>query len=190
MSFSYLFRSEWKWIIYFPTMYVYCIYRVISKSSKKLSNCLKRAETSVVLIVFDCVLYEVYEVYKLISMNAVTVSYRRSTWIRYQKKISWSEAKYKCITTNIRSIRCDYSNRTSAGLKKTLTGQRRNTIKTSYVSILRLSSFYLYKLQTIWLLHLYYIVSAIQMFVYLYVQHSLTSICYTSNFLYRWILSV
>jgi hypothetical protein len=33
--------------------------------------------------------------------------------------------------------------------KKTLTGQRRNTITTSYVSILRLSSFYLYKLQTI-----------------------------------------
>ena len=31
----------------------------------------------------------------------------------------------------------------------TLTGQRRNAIKTSYVSILRLSSFYLYKLQTI-----------------------------------------
>ena len=26
-SFSYPFRSEWKWIIYFPTMYVYCIYR-------------------------------------------------------------------------------------------------------------------------------------------------------------------
>ena len=57
---------------------------------------------------------------------------------------------------------------------KTLTGQRRNTIKTSYVSILRLSSFYLYKLQTIGLLHLYYIVSSIQMFVYLYIQHSLT----------------
>jgi hypothetical protein len=69
--------------------------------------------------------------------------------------------------------------------KITLTGQRRNTIKTSYVSILRLSSFYLYKLQTILLLHLYYIVSAIQMFVYLYIQHSLTSICYTLNFLYR-----
>jgi hypothetical protein len=33
--------------------------------------------------------------------------------------------------------------------KITLTGQRRNAIKTSYVSILRLSSFYLYKLQTI-----------------------------------------
>ena len=31
----------------------------------------------------------------------------------------------------------------------TLTGQRRNTIKTSYISILRLPSFYLYELQTI-----------------------------------------
>ena len=29
------------------------------KSPKELSNCLKRAETSVVLIVFDCVLCEV-----------------------------------------------------------------------------------------------------------------------------------
>ena len=35
-SFSYLFRSEWKWIIYFPTMYVYCIYRI--KLSKKSRN--------------------------------------------------------------------------------------------------------------------------------------------------------
>jgi hypothetical protein len=30
-----------------------------------------------------------------------------------------------------------------------VSGQRRNTIKTSYVSILRLPSFYLHKLQTI-----------------------------------------
>jgi len=59
--------------------------------------------------------------------------------------------------------------------KKTLTGQRRNTIETSYVSILRLPSFYFYKLQTIWLLHLYYIMSSIPMFVYLYIQHSLVS---------------
>jgi len=56
---SYLFRSNWKLIIYFPTIYVYCIYRVMSKSPKQLSNCLKRAETSVVLIVFDYVLCEV-----------------------------------------------------------------------------------------------------------------------------------
>ena len=58
-SFSYLFRSEWKIIIYFPTIYVYCIYRGMSNAPKKLSNCLKRAETRVVLIVFDCVLSEV-----------------------------------------------------------------------------------------------------------------------------------
>ena len=47
----------------------------MSKATKKLSNCLKRAETSVVLIVFDCVLFEV----RAYSINAVTVSYRRST---------------------------------------------------------------------------------------------------------------
>ena len=65
-------------------MYVYCIYRVISKAPNKLSNCLKRAETSVVLIVFDCVLCEI-RAYKFISiLNAVTVSYCRSTGIRYQ----------------------------------------------------------------------------------------------------------
>jgi hypothetical protein len=92
-SFSYLFRSEWKWIIYFPTIYVYCIYRGMSKAPKQLSNCLKRAEASVVLLFFNCVLYEV-RAYKLISINTVTVSYRRSTWIRYQKNISWSVTKY------------------------------------------------------------------------------------------------
>ena len=30
----------------------------------------------------------------LLSINAVNVSYRRSTWIRYQKTISWSVIKY------------------------------------------------------------------------------------------------
>ena len=50
----------------------------MSKAPKQLSNCLKRAETSVVLIVFYCVLCE-FGAYKLISINAVTVSYRRST---------------------------------------------------------------------------------------------------------------
>ena len=44
----------------------------------KAPNCLKREETSFVLIVFDYVLCEV-RAYKLISINAVTVSYRRST---------------------------------------------------------------------------------------------------------------
>ena len=77
-SLYYPFRSNWKLIRYFPTIYVYCIYRVISKAPKQLSNCLKRAETSVVLIVFYCVLCEV-RAYKLISINHVTISYRRST---------------------------------------------------------------------------------------------------------------
>ena len=54
----------------------------------------------------------------------------------YSKKISG-----QCnVTTRIKQVQ---------DKKITLTGQRRNTIKTSYVSILRLSSFYLYKLQTI-----------------------------------------
>ena len=35
------------------------LYRVMSKASKQLSNCLKRKETSVVLIIFDYVLCEV-----------------------------------------------------------------------------------------------------------------------------------
>jgi hypothetical protein len=42
------------------------------KVSRKLPNCLKRAETSVVLILFDCVLGEVLA-------YTVTVSYHRST---------------------------------------------------------------------------------------------------------------
>ena len=50
----------------------------MSKAPNKLSNCLKRTETSVDLIVFDCVLCEV-SAYKLICINGVTVSYRRST---------------------------------------------------------------------------------------------------------------
>ena len=50
----------------------------MSKAPKQLSNCLKRAETSVVLIDFDYVLCEV-RACKRISINAVTVSYRCST---------------------------------------------------------------------------------------------------------------
>jgi hypothetical protein len=76
----------------------------------------------------------------LISINAVTVSYRRSTWIKYQKTVFVSDQIYQKI---IRSMQCDCSNRISAGWKKKpLTRRRRN--KTSYLSILRLPSFYLY----------------------------------------------
>ena len=53
--------------------------RILYLSPQRNSNCLKRAETSVVLIVFDCVLCEI-RAYKFISiLNAVTVSYCRST---------------------------------------------------------------------------------------------------------------
>ena len=44
-SLSCLLRSDWKWIIYFPTIYVYGIYHVMSKAPKQLSNCLKGATT-------------------------------------------------------------------------------------------------------------------------------------------------
>ena len=46
-----LFRSECKLILYLTTMYVYCIYSALSKSPKQLQNCLKIAETIIVLIV-------------------------------------------------------------------------------------------------------------------------------------------
>jgi hypothetical protein len=77
-SFSALFCSECIWNLYFLEMDVYCVYPAMSKSPKQLPNCLKRAKTSVVLVVFDGVLCDT-------CSNIVTVSYRCSTWIRYQK---------------------------------------------------------------------------------------------------------
>ena len=59
-------------------MYVYCVHPAMSKKPKQLPNCLKGAEASVVIIVFDGVLCEVHT-------YTVTVSYRCSTQIRYQK---------------------------------------------------------------------------------------------------------
>ena len=56
---SFLFRSKCKLILCFLTMYVYCIYPALSKSTKQLPYCLKGAEISVVLIVFHDVLCEV-----------------------------------------------------------------------------------------------------------------------------------
>ena len=40
-------------------MYVYCVYPVMLNIPMQLPNCVKRAEISVVVIVFDGVLYEV-----------------------------------------------------------------------------------------------------------------------------------
>ena len=39
-----MFRSECKLNLYLTTMYVYCVYPAISKSTKELPNCLKIAE--------------------------------------------------------------------------------------------------------------------------------------------------
>ena len=41
-------------------MYIYCVYPEISKSQKQLPNCLKRAETTIVLIVFNGVLCDLH----------------------------------------------------------------------------------------------------------------------------------
>ena len=47
-SFSSLFRSEYKYILYLTTMYVYCVYPAMSKKSENLSDLSKRTETSVI----------------------------------------------------------------------------------------------------------------------------------------------
>jgi hypothetical protein len=41
-------------------MYIYCVYPEIPKCQKQLSNCLKRAETTIVLIVFNGVLCDLH----------------------------------------------------------------------------------------------------------------------------------
>ena len=47
-SFSGLFRSEYKYILYLTTMYVYCVYPAVSKKSENLSDLNKRTEASVI----------------------------------------------------------------------------------------------------------------------------------------------
>jgi hypothetical protein len=52
---------------YFQTMHVtiYCYYSAMLKSLKLQPNCLKRAETSIVLIVFDGILKTVQKLYTI-----------------------------------------------------------------------------------------------------------------------------
>ena len=54
------------------TIYIYCVYPEISKSSKHLQNCLKIAETSIVVIIFNGVIFDIID-------YTVTVSFCRST---------------------------------------------------------------------------------------------------------------
>ena len=64
-----MFRSECKLISYFPTVCAYCVYPAMPKIQNQLSNCLIKAETVVVLIVFGDVLCEVraYNWYRFIT---------------------------------------------------------------------------------------------------------------------------
>ena len=50
----------------------------MSKAPMKLSNCLKRAETSVVLVVFDCVFFEV-RAYKLLLLFLTVAQHESGT---------------------------------------------------------------------------------------------------------------
>ena len=102
-----------------------CTYIIVSIAPKKLSNCLKRAETSVVLIVFDCVLYEV-RAYKnkccycfLPSLNMNQVPEKD---ILVRNQIQMYNKKYPVNTMwLLEQNKCRIK-------KKSLTGQRRNTI--------------------------------------------------------------
>ena len=55
-------------------MYIYCVYPAVSKGPKQLPNCLKIAETSVVLSVFKGVICDV-------SAYTVAISFCCSTGI-------------------------------------------------------------------------------------------------------------
>jgi hypothetical protein len=72
--------------LYLLTMYIYCVYLVMLKSLKQLPNCLERAESIVVLIVFNGVLCD-------ISIYTVIVFRCSSTWIKYQKSFIRSMTK-------------------------------------------------------------------------------------------------
>ena len=59
-------------------MYIYCAYLVMLESQYQLPNGAKRSKTSVVLVVFYVVLYEV-------RADIVNAYYRCLAYIRYEK---------------------------------------------------------------------------------------------------------
>ena len=81
--------------------------RILSKAPKKLSNCLKRAETSLVLIVFDCVLCEVR-------------AYKHICCYCFLPSLNMNQVPENNILINNQilkkiSSQCNCSNRTTAG---------------------------------------------------------------------------
>jgi len=86
-SFSGLLFSEYKWILYLTTMYIYCVYPAMSKNPKQQPNCLKRAETDIILIVL--MVSSVTSAPKLLLFLTVT-QHESGT----RKTISWSVTVY------------------------------------------------------------------------------------------------
>jgi hypothetical protein len=87
-------------------MYVYCVYPAISKSPKHLSNCLNRAETNDVEIIFDGVLCDVctYTLYCFcflpsLNMNQVPEKLYLGQWL-YKKNLS----NQCCLTAQIEPV--------------------------------------------------------------------------------------
>ena len=64
-------------MLYLLTMYIYCAYPAKSKSSKQLLPCLKISEPKAIVIGYHGVNYHD-------RVYTSTVSFRCSTWIRYQ----------------------------------------------------------------------------------------------------------
>jgi len=72
-SFSDLSRSKRRLILYL-TMHVYCVYPALSKSHKQPLNCLKRGETSIVLVIVNGVLYTVHAYNVIVSYRSLYIN--------------------------------------------------------------------------------------------------------------------
>ena len=106
-SFSGLFRSEYKSILYLTTMYVYCVYPAMSKKSENLSDLNKKDRNkrhsspfiNVVKGVFFVVRVTLVPVSYLSVLSAVH-SYRvsqESLFVQYEKFIRLVRIKQECI---------------------------------------------------------------------------------------------
>ena len=76
--------------IIFLTIYIYFVYSAMSKNPKELPHCLKRAETSVILIVFYDVLgLYCYRFLQLLYIKIKNILYQNS-FIRSMTKYHWN----------------------------------------------------------------------------------------------------
>ena len=82
--FLYLFCSECKWILLFPTLYVYCVYPSLSFSVISASG-LRRGEASVVINVF--IVFSVKSALILILLAFLTVAKQKKIYILVSDRI-------------------------------------------------------------------------------------------------------